>query len=1339
MLLISWITVSFLSSGLLLAQDQKDDPRWTQRTAVQFDPTASSPASLVQENYIPSTTPRIYHTPAGTLVISPNVRVHPTTVSQQNEVYLARHPLNPNIMYGAAHSFRGSFLSVGTYVTTDGGDTWFGSDTMNAPNLNDQRGDPAPAIDKNGRFHYVHLSSATNFGALTGIGANYSTDNGLSWSATFPIVNDANVDKELSWTDDAPASPYYGNVYTAWTSFGTSPANGHFARSTDAGVTWTQTVTQLNTTPTGHNAQGHDGRVGPNGEVYVCWSAGNTASPFTEDFIGFAKSTNGGVNFTVTENAFDVNGSRSTSFNGWAIRTNSFPRMDVDKSGGSRNGWIYIVTSEINLAPSGSDADIILHRSTDGGATWSSAIRVNQDPLNDGKVQFFPAVRVDEAGGVNAVYYDNRNFPSVGDSCDVYVSRSLDGGNTWTDIQASDHHFRPKNTPGVNTMGDYIGITSGASKLWPFWMDDFVGARFHAWTTSVSIADPLDPYPPSNVSAFSDFTIPTSMLLRWQRPTTLINGSPIGPFVTRIKRNGVQIAERPSTDTTFTDGGLTTGTTYTYSFSTRLTNNDSLSSEVQASWIAGGARIPKAPTNLAVTGTQAAGYKVRWTNPSRQIDNTRLNDLAGIRIYRDGTFLRVLTRSVADTARADSTTDNPAAGPHRYYVTAIDNEVPINESAPSNSGDSPLDLPLSDGFSTVGAPNPLLWVNRNAVIDGDAVTPPSPPNALNLAGNTTGIGLDTVTSNSIDLSGQAGRGMTLGYFQQPQGIGDPPEAGDSLIAEALNSLGQWVRLKVIPGAAIRPFTFERFKMDSVSAAGGTYFFNGFKFRFRSLATTVTSTRQDDWFIDDVFFGLPNTTPAMAVSPQQIVDTVLAGRVDSTSYTFAVQNTNPYGTSLNYTIVENPAVTWLAATPTSGSVLGLNSNTIQAKVDFRGVAQGLYTTKLIISGNDPGNASDTVNVSFRVNNAPSARVSPDSIHLALHLGDSVASSLKIRNTGLGQLTYTSSVSGGYSGQAATSIGDSSVLITGGNNLQGGVVSVTTPVQLIEIRSWLNTTASRELRFVVYEGTSPTGTFTKIFENTIANSGTGTQFYSSGPINVSLQAGKFYAIGVSWSGLLIYYYSATTPVPAPISFGTITGGLSQATFPPPATLTQTATSNLYCTQLVTATGKWLTVTSGGSGTVAAGDSATLAFKIKASLLPPGVARASLLVNTNDPLSPVITVPFGLDVLTSVAQEGTSIPQTYELSQNFPNPFNPITKIKFALPHESTVRLAVFNILGQEVATLVDGSEPAGYFTAQWDGRNKIGNPAASGVYFFRLKATATDGTALFANLKKMLLLK
>ncbi len=515
--------------GFIIMTGQKateEHPRWN------VDPRSSLTYPTGEYTNLPMVSteikqftfaPRKFITPIGVFVATPNFRVHPSAGNQQNETDIARHPTNPNIMFAAAQPIINSnnFINVGVYVTTDGGVTWRGRDTMNAPNLNDQRGDPAPVIDKNGNFIYGHLLSATNFGGLTGMGANYSTDNGVTWSSTFTVVADANVDKNLIGTDGSPSSPYFGNTYMAWTRFSGSLADGRVARTTNGGVSWDPPIV-LNSTPAGHFAQGHDVAVAPNGNVFVCWSAGITTSPFTEDFIGIAKSTNGGLNYVATENAFDVNGMRSSSFNGWGIRVPGFPRIDIDKSGGSRNGWIYIVTGQVNLAPAGSDADVIINRSTDNGATWSSGIRVNQDALNNGKVQFFPVINVDDAGGLNVIYYDNRNFPSSGDSCSVYMSRSVDGGNTWTDIEVADHHFRPKNLPGINTMGDYIGVTSGNSKVWPVWMDDKAGpgVQFNIWTTSILIANyPLNAFnlqtPPAGTTITSFPNSNTQITMTW--------------------------------------------------------------------------------------------------------------------------------------------------------------------------------------------------------------------------------------------------------------------------------------------------------------------------------------------------------------------------------------------------------------------------------------------------------------------------------------------------------------------------------------------------------------------------------------------------------------------------------------------------------------------------------------------------------------------------------------------------------------------------------------------------------------------------------------------------------
>jgi hypothetical protein len=123
----------------------------------------------------------------------------------------------------------------------------------------------------------------------------------------------------------------------------------------------------------------------------------------------------------------------------------------------------------------------VFHRSTDGGLTWSDGIRVNQDSAGNGKYQVFPAIRVDEASNINVVYYDSRNTPT-NDSVEVFIARSGDGGNTWTDVLVSDHKSRPK----AGYQGDYIGITSSNGKIWPVWMDDFTGVQ-QAWTVGVDV------------------------------------------------------------------------------------------------------------------------------------------------------------------------------------------------------------------------------------------------------------------------------------------------------------------------------------------------------------------------------------------------------------------------------------------------------------------------------------------------------------------------------------------------------------------------------------------------------------------------------------------------------------------------------------------------------------------------------------------------------------------------------------------------------------------------------------------------------------------------------------
>jgi hypothetical protein len=99
------------------------------------------------------------------------------------------------------------------------------------------------------------------------------------------------------------------------------------------------------------------------------------------------------------------------------------------------------------------------------------------------------------------------------------------------------------------------------------------------------------------------------------------------------------------------------------------------------------------------------------------------------------------------------------------------------------------------------------------------------------------------------------------------------------------------------------------------------------------------------------------------------------------------------------------------------------------------------------------------------------------------------------------------------------------------------------------------------------------------------------------------------------------------------------------------------------------------------------------------------------------------------------GQKIPDRFELEQNFPNPFNPATTIRYRLPQSGKVTLRVFSILGQEVASLVDGHQEAGVHEVYWDGNVTSG---ASGVYFLQMTAKGDDGVE-FVQLRKMILVK
>ena len=108
---------------------------------------------------------------------------------------------------------------------------------------------------------------------------------------------------------------------------------------------------------------------------------------------------------------------------------------------------------------------------------------------------------------------------------------------------------------------------------------------------------------------------------------------------------------------------------------------------------------------------------------------------------------------------------------------------------------------------------------------------------------------------------------------------------------------------------------------------------------------------------------------------------------------------------------------------------------------------------------------------------------------------------------------------------------------------------------------------------------------------------------------------------------------------------------------------------------------------------------------------------------------------EIVTAVEGPGDpgNLPGEFSLQPNYPNPFNAQTVIGYTLPRASHVEVAIYNILGQRVRTLIDEIQPAGHHHVQWDGSDDGGRPLASGLYFCRMRAEE------FTEARKMVLMQ
>ncbi|MBE0565671.1 MAG: S8 family serine peptidase [Krumholzibacteria bacterium] len=161
-------------------------------------------------------------------------------------------------------------------------------------------------------------------------------------------------------------------------------------------------------------------------------------------------------------------------------------------------------------------------------------------------------------------------------------------------------------------------------------------------------------------------------------------------------------------------------------------------------------------------------------------------------------------------------------------------------------------------------------------------------------------------------------------------------------------------------------------------------------------------------------------------------------------------------------------------------------------------------------------------------------------------------------------------------------------------------------------------------------------------------------------------------------------------------------------------------------------WLSAAAADS-LVQPGQGTELTLTFDASELPEGVYEGHVLMATSDPANPSVVVPLTLTV-SATSAVGTEVPERFALAGAVPNPFNPSTRITYAVPAGGAdVSLRIYDVSGRLVKELVGGHRPAGYHQVAWQGEDGAGRRVASGLYFYRLEAGG------FSQTRKVMLLK
>ncbi len=372
-----------------------------------------------------------------------------------------------------------TYTAAGYGVSNDGGAT-FAHMRIPEPDGIYNWGSPSVAIGPAGEIYYASLAAAN--GDPTGVVLAKSTDGGETFaessSPSSYVENGYDVmDKPAVAVDNGASSPRKGWVYVAWTYYfsGLGYTTILCARSSDGGATFLPpaSLNVIDGAPVDHAAVA----VAPNGDVYVAYQDGH----YSPSGISITRSTDGGQSFSVLHTVATFRPAGPVTAGGGAAASNSGPSLAVDG-----NGIVHVVWAAVSTGATTDRSDVFYARSTDNGATFSAATRLNDDATPT--TQAFPSVAALADRTVGVRWADRRNDAVRDTLTDQYMAISRDGGATW----GKNFRLTDRNSPwapaphslGGSGHASYDGLAADGGNFYAAWTDERSGDA-DVWAASV--------------------------------------------------------------------------------------------------------------------------------------------------------------------------------------------------------------------------------------------------------------------------------------------------------------------------------------------------------------------------------------------------------------------------------------------------------------------------------------------------------------------------------------------------------------------------------------------------------------------------------------------------------------------------------------------------------------------------------------------------------------------------------------------------------------------------------------------------------------------------------------